>query len=137
MKKLLILGAGTAGTIMVNKLAPVLDPGEWQITVLEADDDTPLFGPVDVELAPVTGYLVFAVGSITYETFDLLVYPVSLVGCLGDLDGDGDRDLSDLATLLANYGGPGGPSDGDITGDGQVTLCDLAILLAFYGEPCP
>ncbi|UCH10580.1 MAG: NAD(P)/FAD-dependent oxidoreductase [Fidelibacterota bacterium] len=35
MKKLLILGAGTAGTIMVNKLAPVLDQSEWQITIVD------------------------------------------------------------------------------------------------------
>jgi sulfide:quinone oxidoreductase len=35
MKKLLILGAGTAGTIMVNKLAPVLDQGDWQITIVD------------------------------------------------------------------------------------------------------
>jgi sulfide:quinone oxidoreductase len=35
MRKLIILGGGTAGTIMVNKLAPVLDKNEWQITVVD------------------------------------------------------------------------------------------------------
>ena len=35
MKKLLILGGGTAGTMMVNKLAPVLDKKEWQITIVD------------------------------------------------------------------------------------------------------
>ena len=35
MKKLLILGAGTAGTIMANKLAPVLDESEWEITIVD------------------------------------------------------------------------------------------------------
>ena len=35
MKQLLILGAGTAGTMMVNKLEPVLDKDEWQITVVD------------------------------------------------------------------------------------------------------
>ncbi len=35
MKKLLILGAGTAGTIMANKLAPVLDKSEWEITIVD------------------------------------------------------------------------------------------------------
>ena len=35
MKKLLILGGGTAGTIMANKLVPVLDPAQWQITVVD------------------------------------------------------------------------------------------------------
>jgi sulfide:quinone oxidoreductase len=38
MKKLLILGAGTAGTIMANKLAPVLDSSEWQITLVDNDE---------------------------------------------------------------------------------------------------
>lgn len=38
MKKLLILGAGTGGTIMANKLAPVLDKREWQITIVDKDE---------------------------------------------------------------------------------------------------
>ena len=38
MKKLLILGAGTGGTIMANKLAPVLDKQEWQITIVDKDE---------------------------------------------------------------------------------------------------
>jgi sulfide:quinone oxidoreductase len=35
MKKLVILGAGTAGTMMLNKLHNVLDKNEWQITVVD------------------------------------------------------------------------------------------------------
>jgi len=35
MKKLVILGAGTAGTMMLNKLHPVLDKIEWQITIVD------------------------------------------------------------------------------------------------------
>lgn len=38
MKKLLILGAGTAGTIMANKLAGALSRDEWQITVVDRDE---------------------------------------------------------------------------------------------------
>ncbi len=38
MKKLLILGAGTAGTIMANKLAPVLDKSEWEITIVDREE---------------------------------------------------------------------------------------------------
>ncbi|MBL7112206.1 MAG: NAD(P)/FAD-dependent oxidoreductase [Bacteroidales bacterium] len=37
MKKLLILGAGTGGTIMANKLSKVLDQSEWEITIVDAD----------------------------------------------------------------------------------------------------
>jgi hypothetical protein len=54
---------------------------------------------------------------------------------LGDLDGDGDVDLSDLAIVLANYGTTEGATyqDGDLDGDGDVDLADLAALLANYG----
>jgi sulfide:quinone oxidoreductase len=36
MKKLLVLGAGTAGTIAVNKLRPRLSVDEWAITVVDS-----------------------------------------------------------------------------------------------------
>jgi sulfide:quinone oxidoreductase len=35
MKKLLVLGAGTAGTMVVNRLNRLLDPDEWKITVVD------------------------------------------------------------------------------------------------------
>ncbi len=59
--------------------------------------------------------------------------------CFGDLDGDLDIDLADLAQLLANYGTPSGAfyEDGDLDGDGDVDLSDLAGLLAVYGTTCP
>ena len=57
----------------------------------------------------------------------------------GDLNGDGNVDLSDLAKLLANYGTTAGASyqDGDLDQDGDVDLTDLAELLAAYGTTCP
>ena len=58
--------------------------------------------------------------------------------CFGDLDGDNDVDLADLAQLLSNYGTTSGASyeDGDLDGDGDVDLADLASLLAVYGTSC-
>lgn len=35
MKKLLVLGAGTAGTMVVNRLCRLLDCDEWQITIVD------------------------------------------------------------------------------------------------------
>jgi sulfide:quinone oxidoreductase len=35
MKKLLILGAGTAGTIMANKMRKQLSVNEWNVTIVE------------------------------------------------------------------------------------------------------
>jgi sulfide:quinone oxidoreductase len=37
MKKILILGAGTAGTIMANKLRRALDREEWEITIIDKE----------------------------------------------------------------------------------------------------
>jgi hypothetical protein len=54
---------------------------------------------------------------------------------LGDLDGDGCVDLSDLAALLADYGCTV-DCVADLDGDGNVALSDLAILLSNYGIGC-
>ncbi|RMF73381.1 MAG: hypothetical protein D6744_15715 [Planctomycetota bacterium] len=53
----------------------------------------------------------------------------------GDVDGDGDVDLTDLAILLANFGCVG-TCAGDVNGDGVVDLTDLAILLSSFGATC-
>lgn len=37
MRKIVILGAGTGGTIMANKLRKVLDRDEWSITIVDKD----------------------------------------------------------------------------------------------------
>lgn len=37
MKKLLILGGGTAGTMMANKLYKSLDSDEWEVTIVDRD----------------------------------------------------------------------------------------------------
>ena len=38
MKKIVILGAGTAGTMMANKMRKVLSPDEWKITIVDEDE---------------------------------------------------------------------------------------------------
>lgn len=57
----------------------------------------------------------------------------------GNLDGDRDVDLTDLSTLLANFGTGSGAtlSTGDIDGDGDVDLTDLSVLLSNFGSSCP
>ena len=38
MKRLLVLGAGTAGTMVVNKLRPLLPGDEWEITIVDQEE---------------------------------------------------------------------------------------------------
>ncbi|MCK4872939.1 MAG: DNRLRE domain-containing protein [Phycisphaerales bacterium] len=58
--------------------------------------------------------------------------------CTGDLDGDGQVGLADLAILLANYGTNSGAmyTDGDLDRDGDVDSDDLVALLLVYGSDC-
>ena len=63
--------------------------------------------------------------------------PTPTPPCPGDLDGDNDVDIADLAVLLAHYGETGAsPNDGDLDHDGDVDVADLAALLAVYGVVC-
>ena len=39
MKTFLILGAGTGGTMVANKMAHVLDPDEWKIIIVDRDEN--------------------------------------------------------------------------------------------------
>jgi hypothetical protein len=65
-------------------------------------------------------------------------YVFHVTRCPGDLDGDLDVDIADLAQLLGHYDTPEGAtySDGDLDGDGDVDLADLAELLQHYGDDC-
>lgn len=55
---------------------------------------------------------------------------------IGDVDGDCDVDLTDLALVLANFDCTGGGCTGDVDGDGDVDLTDLAQLLANFDAVC-
>lgn len=67
------------------------------------------------------------------------VHSLLAPSCHGDLDGDGVIGLSDLSTLLTNFGVSEGATyeDGDLTGDGAVGLADLSELLTLFGTSCP
>ena len=64
-----------------------------------------------------------------------------ILAALGDVDGNGHVDLSDLASLLATYGLSDGDENynpaADFDNDDTITLSDLAALLARYGHTCP
>ena len=85
--------------------------------------------------------LVFAVAGQIKETGELFYdeqhFYVQVVDLDGDIDGDGDVDLSDLAGLLASYGvcagDPNYNPNADLDDNGCVDLSDLALLLSNYG----
>jgi hypothetical protein len=86
---------------------------------------------------PGTGGSVGVSGYVDYDPWLLSAPGVCIPEVLGDLDGDGDVDLADLAALLAAYGtcvgAPGYNSAADLDGNGCVNLADLAALLSNYG----
>lgn len=64
---------------------------------------------------------------------DLVLAAVPPVApCPGDLNGDGQRDASDLAAMLGAWGTAGG----DVNADGTTDAADLAVLLGGWGA-CP
>ena len=112
-----------------------LQPGECYTDVREIDMD-PTWDPENLRIiawaqTPATQYpaLVFQACQ-TSGPFQQALF--------GDLDGDCDVDIADLAELLSNYGTTSGAvyEDGDLDEDGDVDLADLAALLAQYGKTC-
>lgn len=90
-RRLLVLGAGTAGTMIVNKLRRQLPRTEWEITVVDRDDVHP-YQP---------GYLFLPFGTydasqLSRPRHELLADGVELV--LGEIDRvDADADTVHLA----------------------------------------
>ena len=78
-----------------------------------------------------TGWLVLRAGdsvNLLYAIARIRVEPGS--ACAADVDGDGVVGGSDLAALLAGWGG----TSPDVDGDGTVDASDLAGLLAAWGN---
>jgi agmatine deiminase len=69
----------------------------------------------------------------SFNDYFAVIVDTDAMDCVGDLNGDGTRDLADLGILLASYGVDDG---GDIDGDGDTDLADLGELLSVYGTDC-
>lgn len=75
-----------------------------------------------------------ACGSVTSD-----IAVIEICDHNADVDCDGFVDLSDLATLLSNFGRSDNPprSAGNLNGDSAIDLSDLATLLSGFGRSCP
>jgi len=77
--------------------------------------------------------------TVLYGTNEVTIRLDQISNCPpGDIDEDGDVDLSDLTILLSNFGlvGTADWPDGDLDGDGTVSLEDMTILLGNFGSSC-
>jgi sulfide:quinone oxidoreductase len=100
VKRLLVLGAGTAGTMIVNKLRRKLDRAEWDITVVDRDDVHP-YQP---------GYLFLPFGTYSPDQINRSrrsLLPTGVDFVIGDVDRvDGAANtvaLTDGRTLAYDY----------------------------------
>jgi len=131
---------GTLELVLLDGYAP--DPNDV-FTVVTADSMAGSFanavpgagGTAQVEFADGTFDVLYSATAITLRNFQ------PAADCPGDIDGDNDVDISDLASLLAAFGSfAGDPAynpDTDFDGDGDVDLTDLSTVLVLFGTTCP
>ena len=95
-KHLLVLGAGTAGTMVVNRLRPLLEPDVWDITVV--DQDTKHHYQPGYLFIPFGTY---RPGDVVKPAGDFIPEGVNLVvGGIEKVDADASKVLLDDGTSL-------------------------------------
>ncbi len=116
----------------VQQLTSLLYDGtDWSSELLDVPQEYPAFFQ-EMEANGGELLLVFDPEELIGDAFG--IWATWLRDLAGDLDGDCDVDLGDLAVLLGSYGDGAG---GDIDGDSDTDLEDLAALLGNYGEELP
>jgi hypothetical protein len=63
-------------------------------------------------------------------------YETPVPPCIGDLNGDGQRNTADLVIFLGDFGTSGPDIISDLDGNGVVNTIDLTRFLGVFGQPC-
>ncbi|MFW5840272.1 MAG: CAP domain-containing protein [Planctomycetota bacterium] len=113
-----------AGALLTT--ATTLSAGSFQVQLSPGTYDLVFYGPA---LGGAWGVDGIVIGSQNVKQ-DLSVGLAAELLDLGDVDLDGDVDLSDASVLLSGYGSSGtGYLGGDLNGDGVVNSADTELLL--------
>jgi hypothetical protein len=116
------------GAIIFDSESPCIDTGSdalLPIDALDIDDDGDLLEPLPLDFFGELriGGASVDIGSIEYHS----------QSCFGDLDGDGNVNVSDLLNIIAQWGLTDSPAD--VNSDGIVNVSDLLLVVGAWG-PC-
>ena len=116
------------GAVIFDPESPCIDHGSdslLPIDALDLDDDGDLFEPLPVDFF---GELRIGGASVDIGSIEYHSQP-----CLGDLGGDFIVNVTDLLTVIAQWGATNSPAD--LNADGIVDVSDLLIVISNWG-PC-
>jgi hypothetical protein len=120
--------------IFVNGAATPLDFGENE-TILQGPYR--FFGVADPDgISTIRFFDLDAGGDEYHNIFGDDFEFARPAGCIGDINGDGLINFTDLNALLGAFGQSGPDLPGDLNSDGVVDFADLNELLSLYGTAC-
>ena len=116
------------GAVILDSESPCIDNGSnalLPVDALDLDDDGDVFEslPLDFFGELRIGGVSVDIGAIEYHAQE----------CLGDLNGDLIVNITDLLTIIAQWGLTDSPAD--VNEDGTVNVSDLLIVISNWG-PC-
>ena len=133
-------GQNVRGDVPVT-LEPGFYVGQGPLTALTDDklEDNLLFADVAMDAYLLTtqqpGYLNLEVSDnkvVALSRSPLVLPPLELLA--GDLDGDGEIGVLDLAVVAGSFGQTGEALAGDVNSDGMVNARDLALVAGNFGQ---